>query len=198
IAVEKVEPRHKVRVTSIGAQAGMRLLMLMDPEAQVKRKPADLGLLEPQMAELKKLVEDAHGVVLLAAPLDSGRTTSMYTIVKMHDAYTKNVQTIEIDIQDALEGIRQNKFDPQADGAEFSTLVRSILRRDPDVVGVAELPDAPTAKEIARADQERTRTYVSLKADSSLDGIRIWAKAVGDPEMAAKCLRGAISQRLLR
>ncbi len=183
IAVEKGDTRKKVRLTSIGAQAGMRLLMLMDPEAQVKRKPADLGLLEPQMAELKKLVEDAHGVVLLAAPLDSGRTTSLYAIVKMHDAYTKNVQTIEIDIQDALEGIRQNKFDPQADGAEFSTLVRSILRRDPDVVGVAELPDAATAKEIARADQERTRTYVSLKGDSALDGIRIWAKAVGDPEV---------------
>src|SRR6185295_9799805 len=198
IAVEKVEPRHKVRVTSIGAQAGMRLLMLMDPEAAVKRKPANLGLLEPQMAELKKLVEDAHGVVILTAPLDNGRTTSLYTIVRMHDAYTKNVQTIEIDVQDALEGIRQNKFDPQADGAEFSTLVRSILRRDPDVVGVAELPDANTAKEIARADQERTRTYVSLKAENSVDALRTWMKVVGDSEIGSKCLRGAIGQKLLR
>lgn len=198
IAVEKGETRHKVRITSIGAQAGMRLTMLLDPEAAVKRKPANLGLLEPQMAELKKLVEEPHGVVLLTAPLDNGRTTSLYTIVKMHDAYTKNVQTVEIDVQDALEGIRQNKFDPQADGAEFSTLVRSILRRDPDVVGVAELTDANTAKEIARADQERTRTYVSLKADSSIEGIRMWMKAVGDSESGSKCLHGALGQRLLR
>src|SRR5207248_11509801 len=102
-------------------------------------------------------------------------------------------QTVESDIRDSLEGIRQNKFDPQADGAEFSTLVRSILRRDPDVVGVAELQDANTAKEIARADQDRTRTYVSLKADSSLEGIRIWVKAVGDQDAGSKCLRGAVS-----
>jgi type II secretory ATPase GspE/PulE/Tfp pilus assembly ATPase PilB-like protein len=198
ITVEKGDTRKKVRLTSIGAQAGMRLAMLMDPEASVKRKPADLGLLEPQMAELKKLVEDAHGVVILSAPLDNGRTTSLYSIVKMHDAYTKNVQTIEIDVQDALEGIRQNKFDPQADGAEFSTLVRSILRRDPDVVGVAELPDPNTAKEIARADQERTRTYVSLRADNSLEAIRMWMKAAGDADVGSKCLRGAVSQKLLR
>jgi type IV pilus assembly protein PilB len=66
------------------------------------------------------------------------------------------------------------------------------------VVGVAELPDANTAKEIARADQERTRTYVSLKADNSLDAIRTWVKAAGDPDVASKCLRGALGQRLLR
>jgi type II secretory ATPase GspE/PulE/Tfp pilus assembly ATPase PilB-like protein len=198
ITIEKGETRHKVRLTSIGAQAGMRLSMLLDPEAAVKRKPADLGLLEPQMAEFKKFIDDPHGVVLLSAPLDNGRTTTLYTVVKMHDAYTKNVQTIEVDVQDALEGIRQNRFDPQADGAEFSTLVRSILRRDPDVVGVAELPDANTAKEIARADQERTRTYVSLKADSALQAIQVWMKAAGDADVGSKCLRGAVSQRLLR
>jgi type II secretory ATPase GspE/PulE/Tfp pilus assembly ATPase PilB-like protein len=198
IAVEKGDSRKKVRVTSIGAQAGMRLTMLLDPEAAVKRKAADLGLLEPQMVELKKLVDEHTGVVLLSAPLDNGRTTTLYSIVKMHDAYTKNVQTIEIDIQDSLEGIRQNRFDPQADGAEFSTLVRSILRRDPDVVAVAELVDANTAKEISRTDQERTRTYVSMRADNSLQAVQAWMKASGDPEQGSKCLRGVVSQKLLR
>jgi type IV pilus assembly protein PilB len=198
IAVERGDSRKKVRLTTIGGQGGPRLTLLMEPEAQVRRKPADLGLLEPQMTELKKIIEDAHGVVLLGAPLDGGRTTSLYTIVKMHDAYTKNVQTIEIDVQDALEGVRQNKFDPQADGAEFSTLTRTIMRRDPDVVAIAELPDAATAKEIARIDQERTRTYVSLKADNALQTMQTWMKAVGDLDAASKCLRGAVAQKLLR
>jgi type IV pilus assembly protein PilB len=198
IAVEQGDSRKKVRLTTIGGQGGPRMTLLMEPEAQVRRKPAELGLLEPQMAELKKIIEDSHGVVLLGAPLDGGRTTSMYTIVKMHDAYTKNVQTIEIDVQDALEGVRQNKFDPQADGAEFSTLTRTIMRRDPDVVALAELPDAATAKEIARIDQERTRTYVSLKADNAMQALQTWMKAVGDLDSASKCLRGAVGQKLLR
>jgi type II secretory ATPase GspE/PulE/Tfp pilus assembly ATPase PilB-like protein len=198
VSVEHGDNRHKVRITSIGGQTGMRLTLLLDHDTAVRRKLPDLGLLDPQLAELKKLVDDPRGVVLMAGPVDSGRTTTMYTIVKLHDAYTKNVQTVEIDLQDSLEGIRQNRFDPQADGAEFSTLVRSILRRDPDVVGVAELLDANTAKEIARADRERTRVYISMRADNALQAIQAWVKAVGDPEQAAKSLSGALSQRLLR
>jgi general secretion pathway protein E len=198
IAVEKGDGRKKVRLTTIGGQGGPRLTLLMEPEAQVRRKAPELGLLEPQMTELKKIVEDSKGVVLLGSPLDGGRTTTMYTVTKMHDAYTKNVQTIEVDVQDALEGVRQNKFDPTADGAEFSTLTRTIMRRDPDVVAIGELADTATAKEIARIDQERTRTYVSLKADSALQAMQTWMKAVGDLDQASKCLRGAVAQKLLR
>ncbi len=198
ITVERGESRKKVRLTTIGGQGGMRLMMLIEPEAQVRRKPDDLGLLEPQMAELKKIVEDAKGVVLLGSPADGGRTTTLYTVVKMHDAYTKNVQTIEAEVQDALEGIRQNKFDPQADGADFSTLTRSIMRRDPDVVGLAELPDANTAKEVARIDQERTRTYISMKADTGMQALQTWMKAVGDLDAGSKCLHGVVVQRLMR
>ncbi|HYE63461.1 MAG TPA: ATPase, T2SS/T4P/T4SS family [Phycisphaerales bacterium] len=198
IAVERGDSRKKVRLTTIGGQGGMRVTMLFDPESQVRRKGAELGLLEPQMKALQDIIADAHGVVLLGAPLDGGRTTTMYSVLKMHDAYTKNVQTIEIDVQDALEGVRQNKFDPQADGAEYSTLTRTIMRRDPDVVGIAELPDPATAKEIARVDQERTRTYVSLKSESAMQALQTWMKAVGDLEQGSKCLRGAVGQKLIR
>src|SRR5690606_21206990 len=137
------------RLTTLGAQGGVRTTLLLDPEQAVQRKSDELGLLEPQMAEIKAIVEDGTGVVLLAGPADGGRTTTLYSIVKMHDAYTSNVQTVEIEPQDSLEGVRQNRFDEMAEGPEYSTLVRSILRRDPQVLAVAELPDANTAKEIA-------------------------------------------------
>jgi type II secretory ATPase GspE/PulE/Tfp pilus assembly ATPase PilB-like protein len=192
------------RVTSIGAQGGMRLTVLFDPETSVQRKPEDLGLLEPQLVELKNIIAEGKGVVLLAAPPDGGRTTTLYTITRMHDAYTTNVQTCEIDPQSALEGVRTNVWDPQkqgaegAAGAEFSTTVRSILRRDPDVVSVGELPDANTAKEISKADHERTRVYVSLRAADALMAIQMYVKAVGDTKLAADSLHGVVAQRLVR
>src|SRR6185503_9210606 len=141
---------------------------------------------------------EEKGVVLLATPPDGGRTTTLYTIVGMHDAYTKNVQTVEIEPQAVLEGIRVNKFEPDKEGAEFSTTVRSVLRRDPDVVGVAELPDANTAKEISKSDVERTRVYVAMRADSALAAMQGWVKAVGDAKAAGACLHGVIAQKLLR
>lgn len=188
----------KTRVTASGSSQGMRLTMVFEPEEAVRRKPGELGLLEPQMGELKKIVTERQGVVLLAAPPDNGRTTLLYTIIKMHDAYTSNVQTIEIEQQDAIEGVRQNVFNPADEAQEYSKLTRSTLRRDPDVVGIAELPDAETAKEIARADHDRTRTYVSVRADSALSAIQLWMKAVGEPSEAAGGLRGVVACRLIR
>lgn len=196
--VEKAERKTRVRVISIGTAQGMRTTLLIEPEAAVRRKVEALGLLEPQLAELKKMVEDSKGVVLLAAPFDNGRTTTFYTIVKMHDAYTRNVQTLEIDQQDTLDGVRQTVFEMKAEGAEFSTTARTILRRDPDVLAVAELPDAVTAKELAKSEGERVRVYLSFKADSALQSIQIYVKQVGDPELAAKNLSGVVCQRLLR
>jgi general secretion pathway protein E len=176
----------------------MRMSLLVDPEGQVRRKAADLGLLEAQMTELKKIVEEERGVVLLGAQADGGRTTTLYSVLKMHDAYTKNVQLVETEPQDLLEGIRQNKWEAQVDGPEFSTLVRSILRRDPDIIGVAELPDANTAKEIAKADHERTRTYVSVRGDSVIPVLQGWCKLVADQDLAAKGLHGIMVQKLVR
>lgn len=198
VGIERGDARKKVRITTIGSQTGPRMTFLIDPDAQVRRKKAQLGLLEPQVKELDTIVTEAHGLVLLAGGPDSGRTTTLYSVVKMHDAYTKNVQTIELDVQDAIEGARQNKWDAQTDGPEFSTLVRSIIRRDPDVVGVAELPDQATAKELAKAEVDRTRVYVSVKADNALGAIQLWLKAVGDADTGSKVLHGVMAQKLLR
>ena len=196
--IERGGKTIKARITSIGSQAGQRITLLFNPENQVKRKPEDLGLLPPQFEELKLITAENKGVVILAGQPDGGRTTLMYSVLKMHDAYTNNVQTVEFEIQDALEGIRQNKFDPQTEGPDHSTLVRSILRRDPDVVALAELPDQATAKEVARADQERSRTYVSVKADNALAAVQLWMKTHGEPEPASKCLKGVVAGKLVR
>lgn len=198
LTIEKGTEKHKLRLTSIGVQGGMKLSGVFDHDAAVRRKKADLGLLEPQIAELDKLVADGTGVVLLAAPGGQGRTTLLYSVIRNHDAYTSNVQTLEIDVQDSLEGIRQNVFDPMKEGAEFATTLRSILRRDPSVVGVAELPDAATAQEISRSEADRVRVYAVLRTDGALNAIMAYAKAVGDNQQAAASLRGVLAGKLLR
>jgi type IV pilus assembly protein PilB len=198
VTFEKEELKRKLRVTSQGAQAGMRLMLMIDPDKAVVRGVGEMGLLDAQKAEIEALIKDAGGLVLVAAPPDGGRTTTFYTILRMHDAYTSNVQTLEMDPQATLEGVKQNKFDQYAEGPEYGTTVRSLLRRDPDVLGVAEVPDANTAKEAAKADFERCRIYVCVKADNAQQALQGWVKLVGDAELASKGLRGVVSQKLLR
>lgn len=198
VNVERGERKFKARVSSVGVQGGMRLTLLFEPEAAVRRKPENLGLLEAQMNELREIVADPKGTVLLAGMPDAGRTTMMYSVLKLHDAYTTNVQTIELDVQDALEGIRQNTWDPAAEGPDYSTLTRSILRRDPDVVALAEVPDQNTAKEICKADQERSRVYACLKSPSAFAALQTWMKLVGDADLGSKALHGVVAGRLVR
>jgi type II secretory ATPase GspE/PulE/Tfp pilus assembly ATPase PilB-like protein len=198
--------KRVVRVSSIGAQGGPRMTLLMDPESSVTKKIHELGLLDVQMEEVKRIVADGKGVVLVTAPPDGGRTTLLYSLLAMHDAYTSNVQTVEMDQQATLEGVRHNLFDAQSDsplpsgstGPEFSTLVRSILRRDPQVVGVSELPDIATAKEISKADHERTRIYVSFRSTDPIAAAQAWVKMVGDTRDAANCIHAIITARLVR
>ena len=198
LAIEKGTEKFKVRLSTIGVQGGMKLAGIFDHDVAVRRKAADLGLLDPQKAELDKIVAEGTGVVLLAAPSGQGRTTLLYSIVRSHDAYTSNVQTLEFDVQDALEGVRQNVFEPLKEGAEFSTTLRSILRRDPSVVGVAEMPDAATALEVSKSEVDRVRIYLTLRTDSALSAIMTYAKAVGDNEQAAGSLRGVVAGKLIR
>ncbi len=187
-----------VKLVTSGSASGMRLSMIFNPAEAVRRKPEALGMLDRQLEQVRNWVNEPGGVVLIAGPADSGRTTAFYSIIKLHDAYTSNISTIELDVEDAIEGVKQLPFDPSADGPDFATTVRSNLRRDPDVLGIAELPDAETAANVARADLERSRVYLSLRANSALEAVQLYAKAVGDPALASQGLKGVIAHRLLR
>ena len=186
----------KVYITTRGGKTGVQLTLLINRSEAVNKKIAELGLLDSQLEAMNKLTE-SRGVVLLAAPSGNGRTTMLYAVMKMHDAYTSNVQTVEYEAEAALEGVRQVIFN-QGEDHDYATTVRSILRRDPDVVGVAELPDVNTAKEVSKADLERARVYLSLKADGALQALQIYAKSVADPKSVASGLEGVVACKLMR
>ncbi len=198
IGVNSGAEHTDVKIVTSGSQSGMRLTMVFNPAEAVRMDLDELGLLDPQLESVHSLRDSQGGIVLVAAPSDHGRTTTMYSLIRMHDAYTQNVQTIELEVEDRIEGARQIKFEPKDDGPDYATTVRSVLRRDPDIVGVMEMPDVETAKEISKCDKARSRVYVSLKAEGTLAAAQLWVKAVGDPRAASDGLRGLVAQKLVR
>lgn len=199
VEVVEGDDKHVIKITSSGSKNGLRLTMLFDPNEAVNLKPSKLGMLDRQFATAKQIVDDRQGIVLLATPAHAGRTTLMYSILKMHDAYTQNVQTVETEMQGAIEGVRQNVFNPMAeDGPNYASYVRSLLRRDPDVLAIADLPDAATAQEAAKVEPDRARVYVCIRADNALQAVQVWCKAVGELDMASQSLHGVIAQKLVR
>jgi len=199
MAIEQEGVQRALRLATSGSSGGVVMTIIFDPESQVGHQVEDLGLTPKQMDELKAVLLEQQGVVLLASPPANGRTATLYALIRDHDAYTQNIQTLELEPSATLEGVKQNVFDPaKAESTDYATTLRSILRRDPDVVFVAELPDTATAAEIVRADQERTRTFIALRADTALTAVQAFAKAVGDPKKTADALTGVIAVRLIR
>lgn len=188
----------KLGLSTIGGQAGMKAEMIVEPESQVQLRLKELGLHPNQLEDARSMIDEEKGVVLQVAPPHGGRTTTFYALIREHDAYLNNVQTLETDPVTTVEGVRCNEYDPRANEGEFSTTVRSILRRDPDVVGVAEFPDADTAKEIARSDHDRTRVYLSFNASDVNEAMSKYLQAVGNERQAAESLHGIVAQRLVR
>lgn len=188
---------QKVKIQTSGGLGGMRARVLFNPGARVRFEIDRLGLLPKQQETLETLYED-RGIILVAAPPRNGRTSTMYTLLRHHDAYIQNVQTIELDPQDLLEGVKPMHFDPMSEGPDYATSLRSIYRRDPDVVMVGELPDQDTAKEVCASDYDRIRSYVGLRGDSALSAVQGFVKGVGDPKLASEGLRGVIAHRLAR
>lgn len=190
-----------LKLNTSGSKSGMRLTLTFNPAEAVRRKINNLGLLDTQLELLKDWtteLESSGGVILLSAPADNGRTTMSYSIMNLHDAYTSNIQSIEYEIEDALEGVKQIVWDASVEGPDFATTVRSTLRRDPDIVTLCDLPDVETAQNVANADLERTRVYLCLRTDAALKAIQTYVQAVGDHKLAATGLRGVVACKLVR
>jgi len=197
-SIGRDEWTKKVRISTSGGPGGQRLTMLIEPESAVRFSFDDLGFSEQQAEIVKDMVNSRGGLIVLAAPPDNGLTSLTYGMIRQHDAYTSIVNTIELEPQDAIEGVNQTVWDPTADGPDHATTVRSILRRDPDVVAVAEVVSPDTIREVIRADLERSRAYIGVRAGSALEAIGGVVQAADDAEQVGKVLKGVIACRLLR
>tara|TARA_Y100000589_G_scaffold289043_1_gene290850 strand:+ start:2286 stop:3980 length:1695 start_codon:yes stop_codon:yes gene_type:complete len=159
-----------------------------------------LGLLPQQRAMLDELVEkhDRHGIVLVSAPAKQGATTTVYSLLGRHDAYTCNIKSLEYEIEAFINGVDQAEWDPMNVDVDFATNLQSILRRDPDVALVGDIRDSESAKAAAAPGRKGPLVYVGMHANSLVDCIREWVKHVGDVEEAVKPIRAVLHQRLIR
>lgn len=189
-----------VTLVTAGSSAGQTLRVDFDRAKRVQKPFDALGLLVPQLEALKSLdqAHERHGIVLVGAPPGSGLTTTSYSFLSRHDAYTSNVKSLEREVYVRLEGVDQLVWDPNNPDLDFATQLQSILRRDPDIVLVAEAKDTETAKVAIDPGIDGPLIYVQQPLSTVADQIRDWVKKVGDVKEATKVLRAVTNQRLLR
>lgn len=185
---------------TMGSGAGPSLRLDFNRRERLSVPYGMLGLIDAQRAILDPLADphDRHGIVLVAVPPGHGLTTTCYSLLARHDAFTSNVKSVEKQIDLRLEGIDQLQWDPSNPSVPYSTQVQSILRRDPDIVFIDDLLEPNAAGVVAAPGRDGPLIYGALRQATVAAAITEWCRAVGDLRVAAKPLRAVVTQRLVR
>lgn len=186
----------EIRASSLPAEFGESIVLrilnpknLIDIEALGLRK----DLLEIFKREIKKL----HGMIVVTGPTGSGKTTTLYAILKRLNDPKIKIITIEDPIEYQLEGISQTQVDEKR-GYDFANGLRSIMRQDPDVILVGEIRDYETAKIALQAALTGHLVLSTLHTNDAAGTVARLIALGESPTNIAPALNIAIAQRLVR
>ncbi|MBY6113179.1 GspE/PulE family protein [Mameliella alba] len=185
------------RVSSLPGNYGERIVLrILDRAAGLM--PLDrLGLDDGQIALLERLATTPNGIILATGPTGAGKTTTLYSLLKLADREERNIVTVEDPIEYDLTGISQTQINAEI-GMTFAAGLRATLRQDPDVILVGEIRDTETASTAAQAALTGHLVFSSLHANSSVAAV-VRLRDLGlENFLIAATLRGVIAQRLLR
>jgi type II secretory ATPase GspE/PulE/Tfp pilus assembly ATPase PilB-like protein len=157
----------------------------------------ELGFSEGDFLWLKKVVSFPSGIFLIVGPTGSGKTTTLYSLLKEINSSSVNIMTLEDPVEYQINGIKQ--LDLREEGIlSFADGVRSILRQDPDVMLVGEIRDEATAATAVRASLTGRLVLATLHAANPSEGIRRLMDLGLKLSNFVPSLVGIFSQRLVR
>ena len=185
------------RVSTIPSLHGETVVLRVLDRSAVTFDYARLGLSPAVIRKLGIALELPNGIVLVTGPTGSGKTTTLYAGLLALNAVTRKIVTVEDPIEYQLQGINQIQVRSQI-GLTFASLLRSILRQDPDVIMVGEIRDGETAQIAVQAALTGHLVLSTLHTNSAAAAVtRLRDMGVEDYLLTA-VLRGIMAQRLVR
>jgi len=189
----EVDVRVSILPTSFGEKVCLRIL---DKKAQTQSLER-LGFSEQELETIKSLVVKPHGMVLVTGPTGSGKTTTLYSILKYLDSPEKNITTVEDPVEYQVEGINQVNVKEKI-GLTFPGALRSILRQDPDIILIGEIRDGETMDIANKAALTGHLVLSSLHTNDSVGSIVRMINMGIEPYLIASSVLMISAQRLLR
>ena len=185
------------RVSTIPSLWGETLVLRVLDRSAVSFDFAKLGLSPALIKSFTRALDLPNGIVLVTGPTGSGKTTSLYTGLLGLNAISRKIVTIEDPVEYQLKGINQVQVKTQI-GLTFASLLRSILRQDPDVIMVGEIRDLETAEIAIQAALTGHLVLSTLHTNSAAASISRLRDMGVEDYLLTSVLRGILAQRLVR
>lgn len=188
---------YDMRISTLPAMHGEKVVMRILDKGGLALNLDVLCFEESAYKHIRECIGQSTGAVLVTGPTGSGKTTTLYSFLHHIKDEEMNLITIEDPVEFQIEGINQVQVNPKA-GMTFATVLRSILRQDPDVVMVGEIRDEETAEIALHAAQTGHLVLSTLHTNDAPSTITRLLDMGIEPMMLSSSLNLIVAQRLVR
>jgi len=197
IKTDKGDVEVEIRVSTIPVAFGEKaVLRIMDPDI-LFQDLEKLGFTDQDMARYDGFINRPHGIVLVCGPTGSGKSTTLYSTLRKIATPEINITTVEDPIEMVHESFNQIGVQPAID-ITFATILRNILRQDPDIIMIGEMRDLETAENAVQAALTGHLVLSTLHTNDASSSITRLLDLGVPPFLIKATLVGILSQRLLR
>ncbi len=189
--------RVDYRVSLTPSVHGQKLVIRVLDSSNAPSRLHELGCLPWQYEKLRTIATKDAGLLLACGPTGSGKTTTLYSCLREIDVEQRNAITIEDPVEYYLEGCTQIPVD-SGQGNSFGSILRSVLRQDPDVIFVGEIRDIETATVAMQASMTGHLVYTTVHAKDSIGSIFRLLDLGIESFLVANALNLVVAQRLVR
>ncbi len=186
-----------MRISTLPTVYGEKIVIRLLDRNGFSFSKEDLGFEDRELKIFNKIIKQPYGIILVTGPTGSGKSTTLYTILKDLNDEEKNIITVEDPVEYKLEGINQVQVNNKS-GLTFAKGLRSILRQDPDIIMIGEIRDSETAEISVRASITGHLVLSTLHTNDTASTIVRLIDMGIEPYLVSTSIIGIISQRLVK
>ncbi len=186
-----------IRVSIVPVTEGENIVMRLLSAKQRQISLFNLGLSSNNLSKIKHAMHIPHGMILVVGPTGSGKTTTLYEILKKLNTKEVHISTIEDPVEYDIEGVSQIQVNPKTN-LTFAKGLRAIVRQDPDIIMVGEIRDPETASIAINSALTGHLVLSTMHANNSAAALPRLLDMGIEPFLIASTINVVISQRLVR
>ncbi len=189
--------RIDFRVSTFPTEFGEKVVMRILDRSGTVAKLETLGLSGEDLETVRTIMKAPYGIILIAGPTGSGKSTTLFALLSEVDRETNNVVSLEDPVEYEIPGVAQSQVRPEI-GYTFASGLRSILRQDPDIIMVGEIRDKETAGLAVQAALTGHLVFSTIHTNTAAGAIPRLIDMGVDPFFIAPTLVAVVGQRLVR
>lgn len=187
----------ETRVSTLPTNEGEKCVIRILDYSRSLEGIESLGFNEDNFKKLEKMIAEPNGIILITGATGSGKSTTVYSILQVLNKKETNIITVEDPIEMNIEGLNQVQVNSEI-GLDFATVLRSILRQDPNIILIGEIRDSETAKIAVRASITGHLVLSTIHTNNSLSTIERLLDMNVERYLLSSALSGIISQKLAK